>query len=80
MCCVSLETNAESFRKLSEAILNLSDILVPADVIAAQSVENALKGKHFWRAARGLRLMYKAFQCRLINIEEYHKEHIYSKI
>lgn len=59
---------------------SLSDILVSTDVIATQSVENARKGKYFWKAVRGLQLMYEAFQRQLINIEKHYKEHIYPMI
>ena len=35
---------------------DLSEILVSADAISEKSVENALKGKYFWRAVRGPQL------------------------
>ena len=44
----------------------LPEILVSANVIAAKSVESALKGKQFRRAVRGRQLVYEALQRRLI--------------
>ena len=46
----------------------LSEILVLADVIAAKSVESALKRKHFRRAVRGLQLVFEALPRRLIQV------------
>jgi len=44
----------------------LSDILVTAGVIAEGSVDQALRGKHYKRSIRCLRLMYEALIRRLI--------------
>ena len=46
----------------------LSEILVSACMIAAKSVESALKPKHFRRAVRRRQLVYEALQRRLIQI------------
>ncbi|KAG1648975.1 hypothetical protein GQR58_029417 [Nymphon striatum] len=44
----------------------LSDILITAGVIAEGSVDQALRGKHYKRSIRCLRLMYEALIRRLI--------------
>jgi hypothetical protein len=44
----------------------LGDILVAAGVIAEGSVDRALKGKHYKRGLRCLRLMYEALMGRLV--------------
>jgi len=44
----------------------LSDILVTAGVIAEGSVDQALRGKHYKRSIRCLRLMYEALMRRII--------------
>jgi len=44
----------------------LEDVLVAAGVIADGSVDNALKGKHFKRGLRCLKLMYEALMSQLV--------------
>ena len=44
----------------------LSDILVAADVIAEGSVDQAMRGKHYKRGIRCLRLMYETLSRRII--------------
>ena len=44
----------------------LSDILVAADVIAEGSVDQAIRGKHYKRGIRCLRLMYETLCRRII--------------
>ena len=44
----------------------LEDLLVVAEVIAEGSVARALKGKHYKRGLRCLRLMYEALMSRLV--------------
>lgn len=45
----------------------LGDVLVAGGVIAEGSVDRALKGKHYKRGLRCLRLMYEALMSQLIN-------------
>ncbi|KAK1896051.1 U3 small nucleolar RNA-associated protein 10 [Dissostichus eleginoides] len=44
----------------------LGEVLVAAGVIADGSVDRALKGKHYKRGLRCLRLMYEALMCQLM--------------
>ena len=44
----------------------LSDTLVTADVIAEGSVDQAMRGKHYRRGIRCLRLMYETLCSRII--------------
>ena len=44
----------------------LGDVLVAGGVIAEGSVDRALKGKHYKRGLRCLRLMYEAFMSQLV--------------
>ena len=43
-----------------------SDIFVSASIIAAKSVDQAMRGKHFRRIVRALQLTYEALQRRII--------------
>ena len=44
----------------------LGDVLVAAEVVAEGSVDRALKGKHYKRGLRCLRLMYEALISQLV--------------
>ena len=46
----------------------LGDVLVAAGVIAEGSVDHALKGKHYKRGLRCLRLMYEALVSELVKV------------
>ena len=45
----------------------ISDVLVAAGVIADGSVDQALRGKHFKRGVRGLRLFYETLMYRVLD-------------
>ncbi|CAL8290916.1 unnamed protein product [Merluccius merluccius] len=49
-------------------VIKLGDVLVAGRVIAESSVDRALKGKHYKRGLRCLRLMYEVLMSQLAGL------------